>query len=282
MDNYSKIENHKKEIREKLGLPSKKPSGGPKKKTGNNIPPERFYTAQEEVTIRFYQVPKSLFDNPIYKGLSLGPKLMYSILRDRLDMSIKNNWADKKGHIYLIFSVEELSKILEAGVRSVIRYKKILVKYRLIYEKRQGQGKPNWIYVLKPELNKGQKCQNGISRDANKPLLDMPKSHPIDTYVNHTNLNNVKENAISTKRRSPEKEFFAKDLADQMDDDHSLGFYRRIVDLVPDNLIFQTLSEVKDTQLMGRLKKSKAALFTTVIQAKAKEYSINLNLKKTG
>jgi len=64
-----------------------------------------------------------------------------------------------KKDIYLIFSVEELSNILDAGVRSVIRYKKILIEYELIYEKRLGQGKPNWIYVLKPELNKNQKCQ---------------------------------------------------------------------------------------------------------------------------
>ena len=67
-----------------------------------------------------------------------------------------------------------------------------------------------------------------------------------------------------------------------MGDDHSLGFYRLVVDNLPDNLIFQTLSEVKDTHLTGRLKKSKAALFTVVIQSKAKENSIKLNLKKTG
>ncbi len=58
-------------------------------------------------------------------------------------------------------------------------------------------------------------------------LLDMPKSHSIDTYVNYPNLNNVKENAFSTNRkRSPDKEYFAKDIAEQMGDDHSLGFYR--------------------------------------------------------
>src|SRR3972149_1117676 len=124
------------------------------------IPPDRFYTGREEVTLWFYQVPKSLFKNPVYKGLGLGPKLMYSVLRDRLDLSIKNDWQDEKGYIYLIFSVEELSNILDSGERSVIRYKKSLVEYGLIYEKRLGQGKPNWIYVLKPELNGIQECQN--------------------------------------------------------------------------------------------------------------------------
>ncbi len=51
-----------------------------------------------------------------------------------------------------------------------MRDKKKLVDYRLIIDKRLGQGKPNWIYVLKPELNKGQKCQNGTSGYAKKSL----------------------------------------------------------------------------------------------------------------
>ena len=59
-----------------------------------------------------------------------------------------------------------------------------------------------------------------------------------------------------------------------------MGFYRKIVDLVPENLIYQALSEVKDTYLMGKVKKSRAALFNSVIQAKAKKNNINLNINK--
>jgi len=80
-------------------------------KKNNSISPDRFYTEKEEVTLRFFQTPKALFNSPKYKGLSLGSKLMYSILRDRLDMSIKNNWKDENGFIYLVFSIEELSKL---------------------------------------------------------------------------------------------------------------------------------------------------------------------------
>ncbi len=49
---------------------------------------------------------------------------MYSILRDRLDMSIKNNWKDENGYIYLIFSVEEFLNLLEMTNKTVIKYKK--------------------------------------------------------------------------------------------------------------------------------------------------------------
>ena len=251
-----------------------------------DVPPSRFYTSQEEVTLRFYQTPKALFKNPKYQGLSLGAKLMYSILRDRLDLSIKNDWKDKNGYIYLIFSGEELLNLLEISKNTVTAYKKELVKYRLIIDKRLGQGKSNMIYILKPEIKEYQIPKNWDSRFPKNPLLDSQKSAPIDTNDNNTKReNNVKNDAIfktnKKEKRSPEKEYLAEEMADQLNDDHSLGFYRKIADMVPENLIFQALSEVKDAFLTGRVKKSKAALFTTVIQGKAQEYKINLDIKKT-
>jgi len=86
---------------------------------------------------------------------------MYSILRDRLDLSIQNNWKDNKGCIYLIFGIEELAALLEIDRKAVIRYKKLLSDYGLIIDKRLGQGKPNIIYVLKPELENIQKSRKG-------------------------------------------------------------------------------------------------------------------------
>src|SRR4030066_2051980 len=109
------------------GLPSSNPNGYSNNKEYNSIPSDRFYTEKEEITLRFYQTPKALFKNPKYKGLSLGAKLMYSILRDRLDMSIENNWKDEKGYIYLVFSIEELAGILEIDRKAVMRYKRLLV-----------------------------------------------------------------------------------------------------------------------------------------------------------
>ena len=131
----------------------------------------RFYKANEEVTLRFYQMPKVLFTNPLYEGLSLGAKAMYSILRDRQELSIKNNWIDEEGNIYLTFKIDpaqdddrdiseknikdlSLTELLGINRKTVMNYKKELVKYGLIIDKRMGRGKTSRIYVLKPELNK--------------------------------------------------------------------------------------------------------------------------------
>ena len=182
---------NRKNIGKKPGPPSSNYTNSSNNKEYNSIPSDRFYTEKEEVTLRFYQVPKALFKNPVYKGLGLGPKLMYSILRDRLDVSIKNNWKDEKGYIYLIFSVEELSTLLEINKDTVTTYKRELVKYRLIIDKRLGQGKSNMIYVLKPEIKEFLNPKNSDSRIRKNPLLESEKCAPIDTYVNEPNLNNV-------------------------------------------------------------------------------------------
>ena len=53
------------------GLPFINYTSSPNNKEYNSIPSDRFYTEKEEVTLRFYQVPKALFKNPKYKGFSL-------------------------------------------------------------------------------------------------------------------------------------------------------------------------------------------------------------------
>ena len=172
-----------------------------------SISPDRFYTEKEEVTLRFYQTPKALFKNTRYKGLSLGSKLMYSILRDRLDMSIKNNWKDKNGFIYLVFSIEELSKLLEINKETVAAYKKQLVKHGLIIDKRLGQGKSNMIYVLKPEIKEFLNTENPSSRVRKNTLLEYGKSDTNDTYIKKTDLNNV-----NTAKMEEVVENFRKDI----------------------------------------------------------------------
>jgi len=67
-----------------------------------------------------------------------------------------------------------------------------------------------------------------------------------------------------------------------MDDYHSLGFYRKVVDIMSENLIYQALSEVKDTCLMGKLKKSRGALFNKIISKISAFFAIIFRLVVIG
>lgn len=61
---------------------------------------------------KFYQLPKVFFTNPKYVNLSNDAKITWSILRDHLDLSIRNNWVDKNGDIFFIYTNEKLKSIL--------------------------------------------------------------------------------------------------------------------------------------------------------------------------
>lgn len=190
---------------------------------------DRFYKANEEITLRFYQMPKALFNNPRYKGLSLGAKAMYSILRDRQELSISNNlknderWVDEEGNIYLLFPIEprkgdersvdekeprelSLTEILEIDRKTVMKYKKELVEYELIIDKRQGQGKVSRTYVLKPELpsdnvEKYMKSKKGTSKSPKKGLPEVQKFPGIDTDFSETDFSETINQSIESENK---------------------------------------------------------------------------------
>ena len=100
---------------------------------------------------RFYSLPKVLFENPIYEGMRLDAKVAYAMLKDRLDLSFKNNWIDEDGNIYLVYSNSNLMKILNCSKSTLLRIKKQLTEYGLIHEIQQSTSKSgnlaNRIYL---------------------------------------------------------------------------------------------------------------------------------------
>lgn len=65
----------------------------------------QYFTVQENYKERFYQIPKVFFTSENYKNLTNDMKIAYAILRDRLNLSIKNSWVDEDGNIYFVYSV---------------------------------------------------------------------------------------------------------------------------------------------------------------------------------
>lgn len=95
-----------------------------------------------------------LFTNKIYKDiLSSDSRIAYSVLLNRVSLSIKNNWTDDNGNVYIIYTREELAEYMNVGYKVVLRAFKELTKSNLINEKRQGMGRPNLIYVYKPKIS---------------------------------------------------------------------------------------------------------------------------------
>lgn len=171
-----------------------------------------FYKVNETLNHKYYQIPQELFINPLYKNaLNSDSKLLYSFLLDRLSLSIKNNWHDENGNVYLIFTRKEVQDKLNLSDKTVTKAFKQLSDVNLIYEKKQGFSKPKLIYVAeiqhqKIELSHTRKNYDYINGDST--ITKSEKFRPINTNNNYTYKNNkANKNSVRYSGRDYPPEF---------------------------------------------------------------------------
>ena len=125
---------------------------------------EYFYGAQAE-QFSFYRIPKALFTEPNFRELSTDAKVLYGILLDRMNLSVKNQWLDEQSRVYIIFTTEEIMEALSCANQKACRLMLELEKDAgLIERKRQGLGRPNLIYVKNFAATINSKsCEKGDS-----------------------------------------------------------------------------------------------------------------------
>ena len=110
------------------------------------------YKINETLESSYYQIPKELFESPIYQTkVSIEGKVLYGFLLSRMRLSVKNNWIDKEGNVFLIYKRADVQKMLNLSDKTVTKAFKQLAETKLIYEKHQGRNKPNLIYIGKIE-----------------------------------------------------------------------------------------------------------------------------------
>ncbi|MCM3073637.1 replication initiator protein A, partial [Staphylococcus equorum] len=169
---------------------------------------------------KFYQLPKVFFTNPKYTKLSNDAKITWSILRDRLDLSIRNNWVDKNGDIFFIYTNEKLKSILNiSSPNKLSKIKKELTQADLFNQIRVGLNKPNKLYIKKPEVTEAdvyyisqqendiehrnntdvsnsyvQKYDNDTSRNINLIHHDISKEYTNDTDLSNTDYIETENN----------------------------------------------------------------------------------------
>jgi hypothetical protein len=226
---------------------------------------------------RFYALPKILFENPIYEDMRLDAKVAYAMLKDRLDLSFKNNWIDEDGNIYLVYSNSNLMKILNCSKSTLLRIKKKLSEYGLIREVQQSTSKSgnlaNRIYLglLQDDTSAEIADKSTNSQINNEGVSDLDQGgvkktpggcqidttpvfflSPNDTNINDTDISDT-ELVISEededradqnlKNRTPESLFRKVDKATKYDKEY-------IYDLVYTQLLEDKYSDTVATFIM--------------------------------
>lgn len=157
-----------------------------------------FYGAQAE-QFSFYRVPKVLFTREQFKQLSAEAKILYGIMLDKLDLSVKNKWGDEKGRVYIIYTIEQIMEDMNCADQKATKLlDELEKKCGLIERKRQGLGKPNLIFVKNfitgvegSMMAQIQNRENHDSGAVNITTADYPKSRGINTNHNNTENNDI-------------------------------------------------------------------------------------------
>ena len=109
-----------------------------------------YFHDYESEQFAFYRIPKVLFTDEYFRNLSSDAKVLYGLMLDRMALSIRNNWVDNEGKVYIIFTLEQVMEYMNCGKDKGV---KILAELDtdkgigLIERVKRGSGKPTIIYV---------------------------------------------------------------------------------------------------------------------------------------
>ena len=121
-----------------------------------------YYDANSVYGALFFQFPKVLMYGEQYKHLSSDAKLAYMVLKDRLEYSLRNHWIDEEGHVYFIFTNQELKDLFNCSNDKLAAVKKDLERAGLLYQKAMHFNPKTGLKRLRyylPIL-----CQSGLVR----------------------------------------------------------------------------------------------------------------------
>lgn len=191
-----------------------------------------YYYGNEAEQFTFIRIPKVLLKDKRFSKLSSDAKLLYGILLDRMQLSIKNQWVDEQNRVYIIYRITEIMEDFGYSNKKAGEMLNELHKFGIIEKVRRGQGKPDLIYVKNfvqkqenlsylaeqpEEIEKKdaletqadsrdfQKCkiytsrneENGTSRSVDFTLQEMANLHvkTCKNYTqNNTDINNININ----------------------------------------------------------------------------------------
>ena len=105
-----------------------------------------YYGAQAE-QFNFIRIPKAMIVDPMFADLSVNAKLLYGVLLDRMNLSMKNRWFDDENRVYIIYQIAEIMEDFNFSKKTAVRYLNELENFGLVEKKRRGLGLPSLLYV---------------------------------------------------------------------------------------------------------------------------------------
>ena len=179
-----------------------------------------YFYGQVGELFSFFRIPKALFQEQRFQNLSTDAKTLYGILLDRMSLSVKNEWFDKKGRVFIIFTIEDVKRALCCADNKATKLLRELEEFGLIERKRRGQGKPCLVYVKNFSAESSKESvknrDNDDSCGSKIACQDPVKSRGIKKKENKTEMNNtnpiLSDESEKMKNRELLEEYFSHSL----------------------------------------------------------------------
>ena len=256
-----------------------------------------YFYGQAGKLFSFYRIPKALFQEQRFQNLSTDAKTLYGILLDRMSLSVKNEWFDKQGRVFIIFTIEDVKRALCCADNKATKLLRELENFGLIERKRRGLGKPSLVYVknFSSDLS-NERVQNRENHESGSPknaCQDPPKSRCNKNKKSKTERNNtnpiLSDELEKMKNRKLLEEYFSRSLEIELllrlypDDEDTIY---QIVDLLVDtcdskrNLIRIAGDDKPAEVVLSRLKKLNADHIRFILDCLAANTSPIRNMKQ--
>ena len=179
-----------------------------------------YFYGQAGELFSFFRIPKALFQEQRFQNLSTDAKTLYGILLDRMSLSVKNEWFDKKGRVFIIFTIKDVKRTLRCADNKATRLLRELEEFGLIERKRRGQGKLCLVYVKNFSAESSKESvknrDNDDSCGSKIACQDPVKSRGIKKKENKTEMNNtnpiLSDESEKMKNRELLEEYFSHSL----------------------------------------------------------------------
>ena len=218
-----------------------------------------YYYGKEAEQFSFFRIPKLLFTDSTFSKLSSDAKVLYGILLDRMNLSMKNGWLDEENKVYIIFTIEEIAEIMCCATQKATKILQELDDKKgigLVEKKRLGLGKPNILYVknfilqeekektpIQEEVTNQELCKSQFKNDENHNSgnVNFTKQELCKSQCNKTNLNKTEYSDTeynNTSPISPSKEKIIKDNSLSQKQDTEV---EEVIEILKENIDYSFL-----------------------------------------
>lgn len=107
----------------------------------------RYFYGDKADQYSFIRVPKLLVTDKEFASLTIRAKMLYGLLLDRMDISMKNKWIDNENRVYVIYPIREIQEDLNITKKKAMEALTELEQKGLVEKQVRGSGMSNLLYI---------------------------------------------------------------------------------------------------------------------------------------